>query len=438
MLGPVATLLILIGNAITPGRGFRDGPFSSEVELRELVDMAEERGVVESGERNMIHSVFELGDTIAREVMVPRTDVVWIERSKTVRQALALALRSGFSRLPVIGENVDDVVGVVYLKDLVRRSQNGSDSRGPRVEEVMRPPTFVPESKPVDELLRDMQAAAHPHRDRRRRVRRLRRPGHHRGHPRGDRRRDRRRARPVQRPPVEELPDGSMRVTARLPVEDLAELFDVELPEDDDVETVGGLLARALGRVPIEGAAAEVGGLRLVAESTGGRRNRIDTLLVCRVEPPEPEERRGVGRRSSGRRRGHPRRRSRPRWKADAHVPTLRGASDLQPEDAKLVTLARSARGRTGAAEGAAVRDTDGRTYLAATVSLPSLKLSALQAAVAAAVSSGVEGLEAAAIVSAADAVEQDGLAAVRDLTPSAPVHLAGPDGACAPPSEAR
>src|SRR3954453_4579603 len=111
VLGPVATLLILIGNGLTPGRGFRDGPFSSEVELRELVDMAEERGVVESGERNMIHSVFELGDTMAREVLVPRTEVVWIEATKTVRQALALALRSGFSRLPVIGENVDDVVG---------------------------------------------------------------------------------------------------------------------------------------------------------------------------------------------------------------------------------------------------------------------------------------------------------------------------------------
>jgi CBS domain containing-hemolysin-like protein len=274
---------------ITPGRGFRDGPFSSEVELRELVDMAEERGVVESGERQMIHSVFELGDTIAREVMVPRTDVVWIERGKTVRQALALCLRSGFSRLPVMGENVDDVVGVVYLKDLVRRSQNGSDARGPKVEEVMRPPTFVPESKPVDELLRDMQAQrihiaivvdeyggfaglvtiedileeivgeiADEHDA-------------------------------FQRPPVEELPDGSMRVTARLPVEDLAELFDVELPEDDDVETVGGLLARALGRVPIEGASAEIGGLRLVAESTGGRRNRIDTMLVCRVETPSED-----------------------------------------------------------------------------------------------------------------------------------------------------
>ncbi len=103
--------------------------------------------------------------------------------------------------------------------------------------------------------------------------------------------------------------------------------------------------------------------------------------------------------------------------------------TDLHPEDAKLITLARSARARTGATEGAAVRDTDGRTYVAASVGLPSLKLSALQAAVAAAVSSGVEALEAAAIVSAAAAVEQEGLAAVRDLTPSAPVHLAGPDG---------
>src|SRR4051794_36643351 len=290
VLGPVATLLILVGNMITPGRGYRDGPFSSEVELRELVDMAEERGVVESGERNMIHSVFELGDTIAREVMVPRTDVVYIERHKTVRQALALALRSGFSRIPVIGENVDDVVGVVYLKDLVRRSQSNGESRnGPGVEELMRQPTFVPESKPVDELLRDMQAQrihiaivvdeyggfaglvtiedileeivgeiADEH--------------------------DR-----FQRPEVEELTDGSMRITALLPVQDLAEIFpDVEVPEDDDVETVGGLLARALGRVPIEGSAAEVAGLRLVAESTGGRRNRIDTLLICRV--PEPQD----------------------------------------------------------------------------------------------------------------------------------------------------
>ncbi|PWW25097.1 CBS domain containing-hemolysin-like protein [Geodermatophilus normandii] len=296
VFGPVTRLLILVGNAITPGRGYRDGPFSTEVELRELVDLAEERGVVESGERNMIHSVFELGDTIAREVMVPRTDVVWIERTKTLRQALALALRSGFSRIPVIGENVDDVVGIVYLKDLVRRSQNLGEGRGPRVEELMRSPAFVPESKPVDELLRDMQARrthiavvvdeyggfaglvtiedileeivgeiADEHDA-------------------------------VQRPPVEHLDDGSVRITARLPVEDLAELFDVELPRDDDVETVGGLLARELGLVPIEGSAAEVAGLRLVAESTGGRRNRIDTILVSRLPDTDPEHQSGATR----------------------------------------------------------------------------------------------------------------------------------------------
>jgi CBS domain containing-hemolysin-like protein len=296
VLGPVATLLILVGNAITPGRGYRDGPFSTEVELRELVDLAEERGVVESGERNMIHSVFELGDTIAREVMVPRTDVVWIERTKSVRQALALALRSGFSRIPVIGENVDDVVGVVYLKDLVRRSQNLGEGRGPRVEELMRPPAFVPESKPVDELLRDMQA---------RRIHIAIVVDEYGGfaglvtiedileeivgeiadeHD------------TVQRPPVEHLEDGAVRVTARLPVEDLAELLDVELPRDDDVETVGGLLARELGLVPIEGSSAEVAGLRLVAESTGGRRNRIDTLLVTRLPDADPEHQSGATR----------------------------------------------------------------------------------------------------------------------------------------------
>ena len=85
MLGPLASLLILIGNAVTPGRGFREGPFATQVELRELVDLAEQRGVVEHGERDMIHSVFALGDTIAREVMVPRTEMVWIEARQDAR-----------------------------------------------------------------------------------------------------------------------------------------------------------------------------------------------------------------------------------------------------------------------------------------------------------------------------------------------------------------
>ncbi len=289
VFGPLASLLILLGNAITPGKGFRDGPFSSEVEIRELVDLAESRGVVERGEREMIQSVFDLGDTIAREVMVPRTEVVWIESTKTVPQALALALRSGFSRIPVVADNVDDIVGIVYLKDLVRRSQDQERARQTKLDEVMRPPTFVPESKSVDELLREMQA--------------------HYSHLAivideyggtaglvtiedileeivGEIRDEY----DVERPPVEKLDDGSLRLTARLPVEDLGELFDVELPRGDDVETVGGLLAQLLGRVPIAGSSATAYGLRLTAESVGGRRNRIDTVLARRLPEPETED----------------------------------------------------------------------------------------------------------------------------------------------------
>jgi CBS domain containing-hemolysin-like protein len=285
LLGPLASLLILLGNAITPGRGFREGPFATEVELRELVDLAEQRGVVEHGERNMIHSVFELSDTIAREVMVPRTEVVWIERGKSVRQALALALRSGFSRIPVIGENVDDVIGIAYLKDLAARAQE-PQARNTKVEELMRSPTFVPESKPVDELLREMQA---------RRTHMAIVIDEY-GGTAGlvtiedileeivgeiadeyD----------TERPPVEWLDDDTARVTARMAVEDLSELFGVEVPDLGDVETVGGLLARELGRVPIPGASVQVAGLTLTAETTGGRRNRIDTVLVHREPPPE-------------------------------------------------------------------------------------------------------------------------------------------------------
>jgi CBS domain containing-hemolysin-like protein len=286
VLNPLARLLIIVGNMVTPGRGFREGPFATETELRELVDLAEQRGVVESDEREMIHSVFELGDTIVREVMVPRPEIVWIERTKTVRQATSLALRSGFSRIPVLGESIDDIVGVAYLKDMVRRVQGQPEAdRQIRVEQVMRDAEFVPESKPAADLLREMQ--------------------------------QRRTHMAIvideyggtaglvtiedileeivgeitdeydnERPPVEALPDGAVRVTARLPVEDLGELLDVELPDySDDIETVGGLLAQTLGKVPIPGASVRLNDLELTAESTSGRRNRIDTVLVRRLPP---------------------------------------------------------------------------------------------------------------------------------------------------------
>jgi CBS domain containing-hemolysin-like protein len=289
VLGPLPQVLIVVGNALTPGKGFSEGPFASEAELRELVDLAEENQLIEDRERVMIHSVFELGDTIVREVMVPRTDVVFIERTKTLRQALSLALRSGFSRIPVIGEGTDDVVGVAYLKDLVRRTYVHREGESiERVDSVMRPAIFVPESKPVDELLREMQAQQ----------------THvaivvdEYGGTAGlvtiedvleeivgeitdeyD----------VEAPLVDELPDGSLRVSARLHLDELSERLHVEL-EDDDVDTVGGLLAKHLGRVPIPGAQVWLHGIELTAESAQGRRNRIGTVLVRRAAAEPADE----------------------------------------------------------------------------------------------------------------------------------------------------
>ena len=156
-LGPVARVLIALGNAVTPGRGYRDGPFQSESELRDLVDLAGESSVIEAGEREMIHSVFELGDTVAREVMVPRTDMVTIDGEKTLRSAMSLFLRSGFSRIPVVGDGSDDILGLLYFKDVVRRVNADQESGSLPVTAQMRPMHYVPESKPVDDLLREMQ-----------------------------------------------------------------------------------------------------------------------------------------------------------------------------------------------------------------------------------------------------------------------------------------
>jgi len=282
-LGPLAKLLILLGNAVTPGKGFREGPFAtSEIEIREMVDAAEAQGTVDHEERDMIASVFALGDTVAREVMVPRTAMVWVSADTLADEAKHVALRSGFSRIPVIGEDLDDMRGVVYLKDLVRL-ENGAD---PEVGEVMRAVSFVPDSKPVDDLLREMQTA---------RIHIAVVVDEYGGT-----------AGLVtiedileeivgeitdeydqELPPVSWLDDRTARVTARLSPEDLAELFDVDLPEVD-VDTVAGLLAAELGKVPLAGDRARLAGLELTAEGTVGRRNRIETVRVARL--PEADD----------------------------------------------------------------------------------------------------------------------------------------------------
>lgn len=296
VFGPLTQLLIILGNALTPGEGFRKGPFASEAELRAMVDLAEQEKLIEDDERRMVHSVFELGDTLVREVMVPRTDLVSVDRRKTIRQGLTLALRSGFSRIPVTGENDDDIVGVVYLKDLARKVHVSRGAEMEPLEVAMRPASFVPDTKNAGQLLREMQ------RDRIHVAVAIDEYGGTAGvvtiedileeivgeiTDEYDR----------ELPPVEQLGGGAYRVTARLDLGDLGDLYGIEL-DDEDVETVGGLLAKELGRVPVAGAAvvvdltakqpdAEPAGLRLTAESAAGRRNRIDRVRVERVEAEE-------------------------------------------------------------------------------------------------------------------------------------------------------
>ncbi|PVG83542.1 hypothetical protein DDE18_09210 [Nocardioides gansuensis] len=289
VLGPIPQLLILLGNAITPGRGFREGPFSTEIELRELVDLAEASAVIESGERRMIHSVFELGDTIAREVMVPRNDVVYIERHKNLRQTMSLFLRSGYSRIPVIDDNLDHVAGMAYLKDVVRRDFEAPDVElTQRVDEVMRPVHFVPDSKPVDALLSELQA----------RRQHIAVVVDEYGGTAGlvtiedvleeivgeitdeyD----------EEEVDVEHLEDGATRVSSRFPIDDLDEIVGVDV-QDDEVDSVGGLMAKHLGRVPIPGSVVVAHGLRFEAERATGRRNKIDTVLVTVASPEDETE----------------------------------------------------------------------------------------------------------------------------------------------------
>ena len=290
IIWPIAKLLVAVGNALTPGKGFKEGPFATAEDLRDLVDQAEEADVIEDEERQMIHSVFELGDTVAREVMVPRTEMVWIEKGKTLRQAISLSLRSGYSRIPVIGEDSDDIVGVVYLKDISRRIfENAEAERTELVDNLMRAAYFVPDSKPADELLRDMQSA---------RVH-LAVVIDEYGGTAGlvtiedileeivgeiadeyD----------THAPEVNELGPNVYRVSSRIHLDDLAELINLNLSSDDEgVDTLSGYLAKQLERIPIPGTSIVIEGWEFVAERAAGRRNKIGTILIRKSESQDSE-----------------------------------------------------------------------------------------------------------------------------------------------------
>ena len=286
LLGPVTKLLITVGNAITPGKGFRSGPFTSEAELRDLVDQAHERGLVESDEHEMIHSVFELGDTLVRELMVPRTEMVWIEKDKTLRQGLSLALRSGFSRIPVVGTGPDNIIGIVYVKDLAKRALDHHEAeQSENIEQHMRPANFVPEIKMADELLKEMQ------RDQIHLAIVVDEYGGTAGIITIE---------DIIEEIVGEIEDefddgedhftwlspDKARAKASLHIEDLADELKIEINESDfeDVDTIGGLMAQKLGRVPIAGSTVSLNGWTITSERPLGRRRRISSVLIERLE----------------------------------------------------------------------------------------------------------------------------------------------------------
>ncbi|MCU1379804.1 MAG: hypothetical protein JWN29_2787 [Acidimicrobiales bacterium] len=272
-------LLIGLSNVILPGKGRRFGPTVSEEDLLALADVAVEAGEIESDERHLIRSIIDFGDTVAREVMVPRPDMVAITDDSTVAQAMECAITNGFSRIPVyaIGEGIDDVVGIVYAKDLMRAMR---DRLGlTPVRPLLRPPVFVPETKRVAELLKEMQA----------RQRHMAIVIDEYGGTAGlvtledlieelvgdivdefD----------VEDPQLEPLPNGDWRVNARMPLDEVNELLRLDLPEGD-WDTIGGLVFNALGHVPNEGEAVEIDGHRLRAERVDGR--RIGRVRVTRA-----------------------------------------------------------------------------------------------------------------------------------------------------------
>ncbi|RFA14325.1 hemolysin [Subtercola boreus] len=279
LLGPVANALVLIGNRVTPGR-VRSASFSSEEQLLSMVDEATELDVLEEDDRELIHSIIEFNDTVVREVMLPRTDMVTVEHDASVGQSMGLFLSRGVSRMPVVQGSVDEIIGVLYLRDAARLTyEKPKQVDVVTADSLARPALFIPESKKVDDTLRQMQLESNH----------LAMVVDEYGGIAGlvtmedlieelvgdisdeyDR----------ENVEVEELAFGEYRVSARLAVDELGELFGLEL-DDDDVDSVGGLLGKALGRLPVPGSVAHVAGLTLTAERTD-RRRRISTVLVTR------------------------------------------------------------------------------------------------------------------------------------------------------------
>ncbi|PCN47209.1 hemolysin [Curtobacterium sp. 'Ferrero'] len=282
VLGPLAGLLVAIGDRVTPGRGGSASTVASEEQLLSLVDEAAESNVLEADDRELIHSVFEFSDTLVREVMVPRTDMRTADADDTLAAAMEQFLSSGVSRMPVTGKDSDDVLGVLYLRDVARALYERSGSGAEPVTGLLRPAEFVPESKAADDTLRHMQAAKNHL---------LLVVDEYGGVAGlvtmedlieelvGDISDEYDRA-VVDRVEVD---PGRWRVSARLPVDELGDLFGIEL-DDEDVDTVGGLITKELGHLAHPGDRVTVDGIVLVAERVEGKRRHLITVLAERSD----------------------------------------------------------------------------------------------------------------------------------------------------------
>jgi len=276
--------LIRLSNLFLPGKGMRQGPFVSEHELLAMADAAAQQDVIEREERTLIHSIIDFGDTVVREVMVPRPDMVAVESTGRVDDVVEIAIAAGFSRIPVYGQGIDDIVGVVFIKDLMRSEREGRHDE--QVSSIMREAHFVPETKKVSELMREMQNKKY-----------------HQsivvdeyGGTAGlvtledlleelvgeiEDEYD------IEQTPIETLADGAVRVNARMSIDEVNELLGADLPEGD-WDTVGGLIYSLLGHVPTEGETARSDHHELTAERVLGR--RIGRVRISRVAPVEEEE----------------------------------------------------------------------------------------------------------------------------------------------------
>jgi CBS domain containing-hemolysin-like protein len=278
VLGPLAEGLIVVGRIVTPGRP-GGGPLASEEQLRSLVDEAAHQDVLEAEDRELLHSVFEFGDTIVREVMVARTDMVTADSDDSLKEALGRFLEQGVSRMPVVGKDSDDIVGVVYLKD-VARAQLESPRTMTRstVAGLAKPALFVPETKKADDTLRYLQS------EQNHMALVVDEYGGIAGlvtmedlmeelvgeitdeYDNGD-------------AGVAELGEDRYRFSVRFPLDDMADLFDMDIDEED-VDTVGGLMTVSLGRLPQAGSQTEIHGLMMTADPPASSKAPVTTVVV--------------------------------------------------------------------------------------------------------------------------------------------------------------